>query len=84
MPTDRNAEQVENLCYNIAYLRRRHGLTKKEMALALGIGVRSLSMIEQGKLPRNLGVVQVFFVTQLFRVSMKSLLSSRLDEEKTE
>ena len=81
MYTDSTAEQVANLCHNIAYLRRRHGLTKKEMALTLGIGVRSLSLIEDGRLPRNLRLMQVLLAAHIFGVSVKRLFRCRLDAE---
>lgn len=47
-------KEIEILCKNICYLRRVHGLSKKEMANKLGIGIYSLTKLESGILPPRL------------------------------
>lgn len=84
MPTPNTAEQTANLCHNIAYLRRKHGLTQKEMALTLGIGVKSLSSIERGSIPKNLSVLHLYFLAWLFGVSVRSLLVSRMGDDEAQ
>ena len=81
MYSDRIAEQAANLCHNIAWLRRRNGLSQKEMALTLGLGVRSLQRIEKGQIPGCLSVLHVHLLAELFGVSVKRLFAERLDEE---
>ena len=46
-----NNKEIEYFCHNIAFLRKSHGLSKKEMAKILGIGIWSLNKIERGELP---------------------------------
>ena len=47
---------ISNFCSNVKRLRKDNGLSKQEMAKILGIGTKSLSMIEQGTLPKQLSV----------------------------
>ena len=42
---------LENFLYNIAWLRRRYKLSRRDMAKILGVGVLSVKKIEKGKLP---------------------------------
>lgn len=81
MPNDIIDEQAANLCHNIAWLRRHYGLTKKEMALTLGLGVRGLSMIENGVIPKNMSVVHLDIIARLSGTSIRSLFGERLGED---
>jgi len=78
MYSDRIAEQAANLCHNIAWLRRQSGLSQKEMALTLGLGVRSLQRIEKGQIPESLRILHVHLLAELFGVSVKRLFAERL------
>jgi transcriptional regulator with XRE-family HTH domain len=44
-------KEIMAFCENVRYLRKKNGLSKKEMAKKLGIGVKSLELIETGSLP---------------------------------
>lgn len=79
MPTT-YAETEANFCANIAYLRRSRGLTQKEMALILGIGIRSLRMLEKGTIPRNLGVQMLIPLARFSGVRIMTLFGERLEE----
>lgn len=50
----------EIFCHNMALLRKRHGLSRRDMARRLGIGPGSLRAIERGEVPPGLsmGVLQ--------------------------
>lgn len=52
MTTD---EQISVFCNNVKFLRKKHGLSKKEMAKRLHIGVRMLSKLESGIVSDRLG-----------------------------
>ena len=40
-----NDEQIKNFCANVKTLRKKYGLSKKEMAKILHIGAKSLTII---------------------------------------
>ena len=77
MGTDR---EVENLIYNLIYLRRQHGLSKKHMARILGIGIHSPNLIESGALPPRLGANIFYEIYSHFKVTPSVILLQRLDE----
>ena len=70
--------------YNIVWLRKHHGLSKKEMAKRLGIGLWSLNKIEKGELPPKLHCDIIFAVYQNFGISCADLLSKRLGCEEAD
>ena len=47
-------EELDNLLYNIAWLRRTEGLSKREMAKRLGVGRKTLDLMERGEVPPRL------------------------------
>ena len=47
------------LCRNIRYLRESSGLSKSKLAKIIGVGVESISKIEQDVLPRRFGSKQL-------------------------
>ena len=73
-------QEIGNLLYNIAWLRRRNGLSKREMARRLGIGVASLNAIERGELP-NVSVEIFFNIEKSFGIHPKDQLAGRLGED---
>lgn len=53
-------QEIRYFCENVYRLRCGAGLTQKEMAQVMGIGLYSLRKLESGSLPPRLGV-DVFF-----------------------
>ena len=62
-------DERNNFINNIAYLRKKNGLSKKEMANVLNISVYVLSKIEKGELPKKLSVEIVFNLQKHFKIS---------------
>lgn len=71
-------EWEKNLLHNVAWLRKRRGLSKKEMAQKLGIGLDSLNKIECGELPAKLGVEVLFRIDREFGIDPQTLLEQEL------
>lgn len=69
---------IEIFLYNIIWLRKHYGLSKKEMAKKLGISVWMLNKIERGELPPNLKIDVLFCIRKEFGVFMSDVLSVRL------
>lgn len=65
MSANINDNVMEFLSHNVLYLRRTHNLTKKEMAKILGIGIKTLSKIEQGNNRLALKLYQEVYKTSL-------------------
>ena len=77
-----NANRTDNIfLLNISYLRKQHGLSKKEMARRLGIGLRSLNKVEQGSIPPRLTVEIFFAVWEQFHIKPSILLTELLEEK---
>ncbi len=70
---------ILNFCNNVKRLRKQSGLSKQEMAKILGIGTKSLSMIEQGTLPKRLSVDITFKIYKNFGVNPKDLFTLQSD-----
>lgn len=66
-------EKMQNFCVNILRLRKSHGLTQKEMAQILGIGVRALSTIERGTVPKRLGSSVLIRAGEYFQIQTEDL-----------
>jgi len=62
-------DEINNFINNIAYLRKKNGLSKKEMANVLNISVYVLNKIEKGELPKKLSVEIVFNLQKYFKIS---------------
>ena len=67
---------LEYFCSNIKYIREREGLSQKEMAKALGIGVKSLVKLERGELPPRLDCMVVYYVHRNFGVKPAELFGA--------
>ena len=66
-------EEMDVFCQNIKTLRERHCLSKKEMAKILGIGVKSLTKIEQGIIPTRASTNIIFHLSHCFDVQPHNL-----------
>ena len=53
---------------NIAYLRKKNGLSKRKMANLLGIGVYSITKIEKGIFPQNLNADVIYNIYKEFGI----------------
>ena len=58
---------------HVQRIRREQNLTQREMADRLGIGVRTLSMIESGILPPRLSCEILFRIENQFGIHPKDL-----------
>ena len=65
---------------NLVWLRKQNGLSQKQMAGLLGIGVGSLRKLEHGCLPPRLSVDFLFRIQDLFHLRPHILLASVLQE----
>ena len=62
-------------CDNVKKIRELHHLSLQEMAEKLHIGVRSLSMIENGILPPRLSVKIIFLLCRNFEIYPSQLFT---------
>ena len=69
---------IDIFLHNVAWLRKHYGLSKKEMAQKLGIGVGSLNKIEEGELPTSLRIDVLFNIYKEFGIFMSDVVSVRL------
>ena len=67
---------LENFSNNIKQLRKTHGLSKKEMASIMGIGVGSLTKLEQGILPPKATVQILLNLHEHFGSSISELFQN--------
>lgn len=67
-----------NFCHNVAFMREKENMTKKEMAQILGISVDTLRKIEAGdpKVRTNAGMLCKF--CNRFEISADAVLSTKL------
>lgn len=75
---------INTFLNNISWLRKHCGLSKKEMAKRLQIGIWTLNKIERGELPPRLSCDIVFSVYKNFGIRFSDLLSRRLEGNDTE
>lgn len=75
---ENQADQL--FCKNIGYMRRVKGLTQKEIAQILGIGVATVRKIERCDPRVRLTGMMVYRVCAAFRISSDAIL--RIDLEK--
>ena len=60
-------------CANIRFLRNNHELSKQNMARILGIGVKTLTAMEAGVVPRRLGSSVLIRAAEFFEMSTDAL-----------
>ena len=73
-------EEVQNFLRNVAWLRKHHGLSQKEMAVLLGVGVGTIRKMERGVLPPRLMADVVWRIRDSFHVPPRELFGGRLGE----
>ncbi len=77
-----NETNVLIFCENIKRLRKREHLSKKDMAKILHIGVKTLTAIESGVLPKSLDCSVLFYIDDNFNISASDMLASLIPLEK--
>ena len=70
----KHTEELANFCENVKKLRKKYQLTKKQMANILHIGIKSLSAIEKGIIPRRLRVDVLIYIHDYFGISPHLML----------
>ncbi len=73
-------QEFENFIHNIIWLRKQHGLSKKEMAKILGIGMKSMEKIEKGEIPPRLGINAMVNILNAFGVALQDQMGQRLGD----
>ena len=75
-----NTKEIAIFCENIRRLRAMHGLSQKEMAKRLGIGVHSLSLLENGILPKRLGCDVIYLLYQQFGMTPDNMFTAHIEK----
>ncbi len=70
-------KELQTFSYNVAWLRKKNGLTKKKMAQILGIGVVSLNKIERGEVPPRTSVEILFKIYNYFNIRPSELIAEQ-------
>ena len=73
-------EEKAIFCENVKCLREKEGLTRRELAARLGIGVRSLARLERGEIPPRLNVGVVIKISREFGIHPKELFMPNAEE----
>lgn len=72
-------KQLAIFCKNLRYLRQKHGLSKRNMANILGIGVNTLTSLEQGIASPRLGSSVLYNAGVYFHIRTDDLLHIPLE-----
>lgn len=70
--------EIMLFCENIKSIRKTNKLSKKEMAKLIGIGTKSLTLIENGRLPPKLGCDVLFEIQKKFGIAPKTIFSKNM------
>ena len=70
--------EIMLFCENIKSIRKTNKLSKKEMAKLIGIGTKSLTLIENGRLPPKLGCDVLFEIQKEFGIAPKTIFSKNM------
>lgn len=76
-------DNYSNVCSNIRYLRRKHGLSRTAMAKKIHITVKNLDSLESGFFPERISIQFFFNIEQAFGISPKTMLTTRLEDDST-
>ena len=66
-------QEFDIFCKNVRFLRQKSGLSQKEMAAIMRIGVKSLRKIENGVFPPRLGIDAMFYLSRHFHLKIRQL-----------
>ena len=70
-----NQDEILVFGENVKKLRKKENLSKKEMADIMGVGVRSVTMLENGVLPLRLDVKALQRLSLRFGIKIEDLFS---------
>ena len=70
----KNEKEMMNFCENIRALRKMHHLSEAEMAKRMGIGVKTLSRIENNDPPEHLSGSVLLHLCREFRTTAAALI----------
>lgn len=71
-------DETKIFCENIKKLRKKNGLSQKEMAQKLDISVMSLSTLEKGAVPSRLSVSIVIKIYKIFGIKPAQMFAEYL------
>ena len=77
-------QEWQNLVFNIKWIRKQYGISKKNMASLLEIGIQSLNKIENGETPPRLSSCIFTNIRKYFGIRPIDQLSRRLGTEHME
>lgn len=63
----------ESLALNLYLIRKKNGLTQKEMAKRIGIGINTLRQLEKGIIPSRVSVGLIFNISNEFNIEPHEL-----------
>ena len=72
--------KTENFMRNIAWLRKRYGISKKKMAELLGVGVGTVNKLERGEFPPRLSVSVMYNIWRHFHIGATEQFSRLWDK----
>ena len=61
-------QEYEIFCRNVTWLRKRYGLSKKQMAKIMGIGIGGVTKLEQGSVPPRMRVDVIISIYRYFGI----------------
>lgn len=73
-------DEFANFCSNIRYLRKKNGLTQKQMAEKLKISEGYVRMLERGQIPVRMGILTIWDAHIAFGIPIQDLLGCLLEE----
>ena len=68
-------QQLQSLCRNVAYLRKKHGLTQSQMANIMGVGIGTVRSLERGIVPPRMKACVLCRLHDYFHISADTLIS---------
>lgn len=74
-------DELGVIAHNITWLRKKHGLSKKEMVRLLGVGTASISTMEKGMFPPRTGINALFLTSKHFHIPVCKLCSKLLQSQ---
>jgi len=78
MKRKQRKETVDLILSNFVWLRKKYGLSRKEMAACLRIGIGSWNQIESGIMPPRLSASVLMRVEDCFGIPAKVFISKHL------